>query len=154
MVRDARLNYLGSIGLSKVKKDWFWESLTRPKSRISWKWKAFGLSQNEIEKLSDQNQAERSLWATLFLEIKVEIAPRPPQTPNAYFSLVFYRKLISYGWIILQWERVALSLGRCRESLQAHNTVHCWRCRQAMHSSSDHIVTQAETRSTSYRNSR
>ena len=49
----------GILVSPKLKDNWFWESWTRPKISKSWKWWVFGLSQNEIETLLAQNEAEQ-----------------------------------------------------------------------------------------------
>ena len=58
------LDCLRYPGGSKDQKNWFWESCTRPELPKSWKWRVFGFSHNEIEKLLVQNEEEQFYGAS------------------------------------------------------------------------------------------
>ena len=89
MSRSA-LKYLS---ISKVKNNWFGESLSRPPGPKTTKMEGVGVLPKWNRKVTSPKSSRiilRSFWATLFSKFTVEMPP-PPQTPNQAFSRLFYR---------------------------------------------------------------
>ena len=51
------LDYLKYLGVSKIRHEWLWKPLTRPRGPTIVKIRGFRVSQNEIEKVLVQNEA-------------------------------------------------------------------------------------------------